>query len=56
MYGPHHGIANADTYNISTLFEGLAGSITTIALGISDLGDFRDEISIERIQLLLQLI
>ena len=43
-------VANADTYNISTdqiaVGGASAGSITTIALGISDLGDFRDEISI----------
>ena len=45
-------VANADTYNISTdeiaVGGASAGSITTIALGISDLGDFRDEISIEQ--------
>ena len=44
-------VANADTYNISTdqiaVGGASAGSITTIALGISELGDFRDEISIE---------
>ena len=44
-------VANADTYNISTdhiaVGGASAGSITTIALGISDLGDFRDEISIQ---------
>ena len=45
-------VANADTYNISTdqiaVGGASAGSITTIALGISDLGDFRDEISIDK--------
>ncbi|WP_338166712.1 alpha/beta hydrolase [Vibrio sp. 10N] len=43
-------VANADTYNINpdyiTVGGASAGSITTIALGISDNEDFRDEISI----------
>jgi len=43
-------VANADTYNINTDYITVggasAGAITTIALGISNLGDFRDEISI----------
>lgn len=42
-------VANSSTYNINTDFitvgGGSAGSITTIALGISNLEDFRDEIS-----------
>ena len=44
-------VANADTYNISTeqiaVGGASAGSITTIALGITDESDFRDEISID---------
>ena len=43
-------VANADTYDIDTgeiaVGGASAGSITTVALGITDLGDFRDEISI----------
>ena len=43
-------VANADTYDIDTseiaVGGASAGSISTIALGITDLGDFRDEISI----------
>lgn len=43
-------VANADTYNINTDYITVggasAGAITTIALGISNLEDFRDEISI----------
>lgn len=42
-------VANSSTYNINTDFitvgGGSAGSITTIALGISNLEDFKDEIS-----------
>ena len=42
-------VANADTYSIDVdeiaVGGASAGSITTIALGISDEGDFRDEIS-----------
>ena len=45
-------VANADTYSIDVdeiaVGGASAGSITTIALGISDLGDFRDEISIDK--------
>ena len=41
-------VANADTYNIDTneiaVGGASAGAITTMALGITDLGDFRDEI------------
>ncbi|MEL0161067.1 MAG: alpha/beta hydrolase [Deltaproteobacteria bacterium] len=44
-------VANAGTYNISTneiaVGGASAGSITTIALGISNESDFRDEISID---------
>ena len=44
-------VANADTYSIDVdeiaVGGASAGSITTIALGISDEGDFRDEISID---------
>ena len=44
-------VANADTYGINTDYIAVggasAGSITTIALGISDAGDFRDEISLD---------
>ncbi|WP_284209113.1 alpha/beta hydrolase [Thalassotalea eurytherma] len=43
-------VANADTYNINTDYITVggasAGAITTIALGISNQEDFRDEISI----------
>ena len=43
-------VANADTYNIDTneiaVGGASAGAITTMALGITDLGDFRDEISL----------
>lgn len=43
-------VANADNYNVNpdyiTVGGASAGSITTIALGISDNEDFRDEISI----------
>ena len=43
-------VANASTYNINSDFITVggasAGAITTIALGISNLEDFRDEISI----------
>lgn len=42
-------VANSSTYNINTDFitvgGGSAGSLTTIALGISNLEDFKDEIS-----------
>lgn len=42
-------VANKNTYNINTDFITVggasAGAITTVALGISDLDDFRDEIS-----------
>ena len=45
-------VANADRYSIDVdeiaVGGASAGSITTIALGISDLGDFRDEISIDK--------
>ena len=41
-------VANADTYNIDTneiaVGGASAGAITTMALGITDIGDFRDEI------------
>ena len=44
-------VANADTYSIDVdeiaVGGASAGSITTIALGISDESDFRDEISID---------
>ena len=44
-------VANGETYNINTDYITVggasAGSITTIALGISNPEDFRDEISIE---------
>ena len=44
-------VANADTYNIDVdeiaVGGASAGAITTIALGISNESDFRDEISIE---------
>ena len=44
-------VANADTYNIDVdqiaVGGASAGSITTIALGISDAGDFRDEITLD---------
>lgn len=44
-------VANSNTYNINTDFITVggasAGAITTIALGISNLGDFRDEITID---------
>ena len=44
-------VANAGTYNINTdeiaVGGASAGAITTIALGMTELGDFRDEISIE---------
>lgn len=43
-------VANADNYNINTDFitagGGSAGAITAITLGVSNLEDFRDEISI----------
>ncbi len=43
-------VANADTYNINTDFITVggasAGAITTVALGISNQEDFKDEISI----------
>ena len=43
-------VANADTYNIDineiAVGGASAGSITTVALGVTDLGDFRDEISL----------
>ena len=43
-------VANADTYNINTDFITVggasAGAITTIALGISNPEDFRDEVSV----------
>jgi predicted esterase len=43
-------VANANTYNIDTDYISIggasAGSITTVALGISDPSDFRDEISL----------
>jgi len=43
-------VANAETYNIDTseiaVGGASAGAITTMALGITDLGDFRDEIPI----------
>jgi len=43
-------VANSNTYNINTDFITVggasAGAITTIALGISNLEDFRDEITI----------
>ena len=43
-------VANKDTYSVNTDYITVggasAGAITTIALGISDLDDFRDEISI----------
>ena len=43
-------VANSSTYNINTEFITVggnsAGAVTTIALGISNLDDFRDEISI----------
>lgn len=43
-------VSNSNTYNINkdfiTVGGASAGAITTIALGISDLEDFRDEISI----------
>ena len=44
-------VANASTYDINTDYITVggasAGAITTIALGISNLDDFRDEISVE---------
>ena len=44
-------IANADTYEIDTdeiaVGGASAGAITTVALGLTDLGDFRDEISLQ---------
>lgn len=44
-------VANSNSYNINTDFITVggasAGAITTIALGISNLGDFRDEITID---------
>lgn len=44
-------VANADTYNINTDFITVggasAGAITTVALGISNPEDFRDEMSID---------
>ena len=44
-------VANASTYNIDTDYISVggasAGAITTMALGVSDLEDFRDEISID---------
>ena len=43
-------VANADTYNINkdfvTVGGASAGAISTVALGISELEDFRDEISL----------
>lgn len=43
-------VANADNYNINTDFitvgGGSAGAITAVTLGVSNLEDFRDEISI----------
>ena len=44
-------VANADKYNIDTEHISVggasAGAITTMALGVSDLADFRDEISVD---------
>lgn len=44
-------VANADTYEINTdeiaVGGASAGAITTVALGLTDLGDFRDEISLQ---------
>ncbi len=44
-------VANSDTYNVNsdyiTVGGASAGAITTVALGISELKDFRDEISTE---------
>lgn len=43
-------VANAAVYNISTdniaVGGASAGAVTTVALGVSELGDFRDEISL----------
>jgi len=43
-------VSNADTYDINTDYITVggasAGAITTVAMGISDQGDFRDEISV----------
>ena len=45
-------VANANTYNINTdeiaVGGASAGAITTVALGISNQGDFRDELSLEQ--------
>jgi len=44
-------VANSDIYGVNTDYISVggasAGAITTVALGITDQGDFRDEISIE---------
>ena len=43
-------IANADNYQINkdyiTVGGGSAGAITSIGLGVSELGDYKDEISV----------